>query len=120
MAGAGYADVRVGQFQDGIEFLDVGGFRSEWRTDFILFSNYGLRSEYYHPFTPLTHWFVAPRALIESDPYYLYENNKLVFDTLITGKKRPFLLSAKDHDKIKQYVDTFEKLKHQLADPNSH
>ena len=24
---------------------------------------YGLRSEYYHPFTPLTHWFVAPRAV---------------------------------------------------------
>ena len=35
-----------------VTFLDVGGFRSEWRNDFILFSEYGLRSEYYHPFTP--------------------------------------------------------------------
>ncbi len=31
-------------------------------TDFILFSDYGLSSEYYHPFTPLTHWFIAPRV----------------------------------------------------------
>jgi NTE family protein len=61
-----------------VTFLDVGGFRSEWRTDFILFSDYGLRSEYYHPFTPLTHWFVAPRALIDDNPLYLYDNNKLV------------------------------------------
>ena len=27
-----------------VTFLDVGGFRSEWRNDFILFSQYGLRS----------------------------------------------------------------------------
>jgi NTE family protein len=61
-----------------VTFLDVGGFRSEWRNDIILFSEYGLRSEYYHPLTPLTHWFVAPRGLIDSDPFYLYEKNKLV------------------------------------------
>jgi NTE family protein len=59
-------------------FLDIGGFRSEWRTDIILFSQYGLKSEYYHPFTPFTHWFVAPRGLAENDPFYLYDNNKLI------------------------------------------
>ncbi|HZP24763.1 MAG TPA: patatin-like phospholipase family protein [Terriglobales bacterium] len=61
-----------------VTFLDVGGFRSEWRNDFILFSDYGLRSEYYHPLTPLTHWFIAPRALAENDPFYIYDNNKLL------------------------------------------
>jgi len=61
-----------------VTFLDVGGFRSEWRNDITLFSQYGLRSEYYHPFTPLTHWFVAPRALADNDPLYLYDDNKLV------------------------------------------
>ncbi len=61
-----------------VTYLDVGGYRSEWRTDFILFSQYGLRSEYYHPFTPLTHWFVAPRMLVENDPFYIYDNNKLL------------------------------------------
>ena len=43
-------------------------------------------------------------------------NNEIAFDTMITGKKKPFLLSTKDADKIKQYVDKFEKLKQQLAD----
>ena len=61
-----------------VTLFDIGGFRSEWRNDIILFSQYGLRSEYYHPFTPLTHWFIAPRALAENNPFYLYDNNKLV------------------------------------------
>jgi NTE family protein len=59
-------------------FLDIGGFRSEWRTDVIAFSQYAIHSEYYHPFTPLTHWFVAPRVLGENNPFYLYDDNKLV------------------------------------------
>jgi NTE family protein len=61
-----------------VTWLDVGGFRSEWRNDFILFSQYGIRSEYYHPFTPTTHWFIAPRGLAENDPFYIYNDNKLV------------------------------------------
>jgi NTE family protein len=61
-----------------VTWLDVGGFRSEWRNDIILFSQYGLRSEYYHPFTPTSHWFVTPRLLTYSDPLYFYENNQLL------------------------------------------
>lgn len=61
-----------------VTFLDFGGFRSEWRNDVMLFSEYGLRSEYYHPFTPLTPWFVAPRGLIDSSPFYIYDDNKLL------------------------------------------
>jgi NTE family protein len=61
-----------------VTFLDFGGFRSEWRNDVTLFSEYGLRSEYYHPFTPLTHWFVAPRGLIDNNPFYIYDNNRLL------------------------------------------
>jgi NTE family protein len=61
-----------------ITFLDIGGFRSEWRTDIILFSQYGIRSEYYHPFTPQTHWFVAPRMFALNNPFYLYDDNKLL------------------------------------------
>ena len=61
-----------------VTFLDFGGFRSEWRTDFVLFSDYGLNSEYYHPFTPFTHWFVAPRVLADNNPLYLYDNNQLI------------------------------------------
>ncbi len=68
------------QFNMGarVTWYDIGGFRSEWRNDIILFSQYGLRSEYYHPFNPTTHWFVAPRVLSYSDPIYFYDNNQLV------------------------------------------
>ena len=67
------------QFNMGARFnwLDIGGYRSEWRTDVVLFSEYGLRSEYYHPFTPTTHWFIAPRALADSNPFNIYTNNQL-------------------------------------------
>jgi len=61
-----------------VTWLDIGGFRSEWRNDIILFSEYGFRSEYYHPFTPLTHWFAAPRLVLDDNPFYLYEDNKLL------------------------------------------
>ncbi|HTS60199.1 MAG TPA: patatin-like phospholipase family protein [Terriglobales bacterium] len=60
-----------------ITWLDIGGFRSEWRNDINLFSAYGFRSEYYHPFTPQTRWFTAPRLLLDDNPFYLYDNNKL-------------------------------------------
>ncbi len=59
-------------------WFDIGGFRSEWRNDIVLFSDYGLNSEYYHPFTPLTHWFIAPRAFADNNPLYLYDNNQLI------------------------------------------
>jgi NTE family protein len=68
------------QFNMGarVTWYDIGGFRSEWRNDIVLFSQYGLRSEYYHPFTPTTHWFVAPRVEAYSDPLFFYDNNQLV------------------------------------------
>jgi NTE family protein len=63
-----------------ITWMDIGGFRSEWRNDVILFSDYGLRSEYYHPFTPESHWFVAPRGNAESDPLYIYDGGVQIAD----------------------------------------
>jgi len=61
-----------------VTWFDIGGFRSEWRNDIVLFSDYGLNSEYYHPFTPQTHWFIAPRVLAENNPLYLYDENQLI------------------------------------------
>ena len=40
--------------------MDVGGYRSEWRTDVLFGSVYGIRSEYYRPLTASSKWFVAP------------------------------------------------------------
>ena len=45
-----------------ITFLDFGSYRSELRSDVIIGSQYLLDSEYYHPFTPTSNWFVAPRG----------------------------------------------------------
>ena len=42
-----------------LTFMDLGGYRSELRTDFILGSTYGIDSEYYRPFTPESHWFLT-------------------------------------------------------------
>jgi len=61
-----------------VTWFNLGGFRSEWRNDIVLFSDYGLNSEYYHPFTPQTRWFIAPRALADNDPLYIYDNNQLL------------------------------------------
>ena len=61
-----------------VTWYDIGGFRSEWRNDITLFSDYGLTSEYYHPFNPTTHWFIAPKGLVYSTPFYFYNNNQLI------------------------------------------
>ena len=43
-------------------FLDFGSYRSELRSDAIVGTQYLIDSEYYHPFTPTSNWFVAPRG----------------------------------------------------------
>ncbi len=58
-----------------ITALDVGGFRSEWRTDVSIGSTWGLSSEYYRPISATSKWFVAPRALAMSVPFDLYERS---------------------------------------------
>ncbi|HTT20141.1 MAG TPA: patatin-like phospholipase family protein [Candidatus Sulfotelmatobacter sp.] len=61
-----------------VTFFDLGGFRSELRNDIILFSHYGIRSEYYHPFSSTSNWFFASRGIAENDPLYLYENSNQI------------------------------------------
>jgi NTE family protein len=61
-----------------ITFMDFGSYRSELRNDVIVGSKYGLTTEYYHPFTPTTHWFGAPRMVLFSIPLNLYSDNTLL------------------------------------------
>ena len=63
-----------------ITFLDVGGFGSEWRNDFIAGSEYGLKTEYFHPFTSNTGWFVAAHGTADSSPFFVYQRDKLLGD----------------------------------------
>jgi hypothetical protein len=43
-------------------------------------------------------------------------DNKLVWDIMVTGRKKSFLLSTKDQVKIEKYIKDFEKLKNELAE----
>ncbi len=67
-------------FQVGgrITFLDFGGFGSEWRNDFVAGSEYGLSTEYYHPFTAYTHWFVSAYGMADSSPFNVYQRNRVL------------------------------------------
>ena len=56
-----------------ITFLD--DYRSELRNDVIIGSQYALDSEYYHPFTPTSNWFVAPRGAGNSVQTYVYNGD---------------------------------------------
>jgi NTE family protein len=60
-----------------ITFMDVGSYRSELRNDIILGSQYQLASEYYHPFTTTSNWFVAPRVDFNSQQLNIYSGNTL-------------------------------------------
>lgn len=61
-----------------ITFLDVGSFRSEWRNDVIIGSQYGINSEYYHPLHPDSNWFVSPQAYANNSNFPVYDQNTLI------------------------------------------
>jgi NTE family protein len=51
---------------------DVGGYRSELRTDFSVGSTYSLGTEYYHPLTTTSRWFIAPDVYASRSSVNLY------------------------------------------------
>jgi NTE family protein len=61
-----------------ITFLDVGSYRSELRNDIVLGSRYELASEYYHPFTTVSNWFIAPRFGANSQRLNVYSGSALL------------------------------------------
>lgn len=67
-------------FQVGgrITFMDVGGFGSEWRNDLVAGSEYGWKTEFFHPFNSYTRWFVAAHGTADSSPFYVYQRDKLL------------------------------------------
>jgi NTE family protein len=60
-----------------ITFLDFGGYRSELRNDVVVGSQYLLNTEYYHPYTPSSNWFIAPRLEFNSQQLNVYSDNTL-------------------------------------------
>lgn len=60
-----------------ITFLDFGSFGSELRNDVVAGSIYRLSSEYYHPFSPSTHFFIAPQVALDTEKFYFYFDNHI-------------------------------------------
>jgi NTE family protein len=58
-----------------ITFMDLGSYRSELRNDVVLGSQYLFESEYYHPFTTTSNWFIAPRVGFNSQQFNVYSSN---------------------------------------------
>lgn len=63
-----------------LTFLDVAGFRSEWRTDFLFGNTYGIGSELYRPFTPVSKWFIAPHGDASSRVFKIYQKGDPLSD----------------------------------------
>jgi NTE family protein len=57
-----------------LTFLNVGNFRSEWRTDAFFGTNNGITSEYYRAFSDSSKWFVAPRAYLTRTEFNIYND----------------------------------------------
>jgi NTE family protein len=55
-----------------ITALDVGEYSAEWRNDVIAGSSYGISSEYFFPWHPLSRFFAAPRGFVTNDPEEIY------------------------------------------------
>ncbi len=60
-----------------ITFLDFGTFGSELRNDVIVGSIYRFASEYYHPFSSTTRWFIAPQVTLNTNKFYFYYDNHI-------------------------------------------
>jgi NTE family protein len=63
-----------------LTLLDVAGFRSEWRTDFLFGNTYGVASELYRPFAAENKWFIAPHADASDTAFQIYAKNDPLAD----------------------------------------
>jgi NTE family protein len=58
-----------------LTFMDVAGYRSEWRTDFEFGNTYEIKTELYRPFTARSKWFFAPRGEVSNAGVRFFEKN---------------------------------------------
>jgi NTE family protein len=59
-----------------LTFLDIAGYRSEWRTDYSFGNNYGISSELYRPFTALSRWFFAPHISVSNTGFKFFSQTE--------------------------------------------
>ncbi len=63
-----------------LTFVDVAGYRSEWRTDFQFGNTYGVQSELYRPFSASGKWFFAPHASASDTTLHFFQKNDPLAD----------------------------------------
>jgi NTE family protein len=61
-------------------FMDVAGFRSEWRTDVLLGNTYSIQTELFRPFRAESRWFFAPHADASDTTFPIYAKNDPLAD----------------------------------------
>ena len=61
-------------------FMDVAGERSEWRTDLQFGGTYGIATELYRPFLPLSRWFFAPSLDASQNTFLIYRKHDPLAD----------------------------------------
>jgi len=61
-------------------FMDVAGFRSEWRTDLLIGNTYGIQMELFRPFRAESRWFFAPHADASDTAFPIYAKNDPLAD----------------------------------------
>ena len=61
-------------------FMDVAGFRSEWRSDLLFGNTYGVQTELYRPFVAESRWFFAPHADASDTTFQIYAKNDPLAD----------------------------------------
>lgn len=75
--GSDYEDILFG-LGGRITFNNLGGYRSEWRTDAFFGSSYGIKTEYYHPLTAYSPIFVAPHGYSTRTRFDLYSEQSKI------------------------------------------
>jgi NTE family protein len=61
-------------------FMDVAGFRSEWRTDLLLGNTYGIQTELFRPFRAESRWFFAAHGDASDTTFPIYAKNDPLAD----------------------------------------
>ena len=62
-------------FAGRLNFQNVAGYRSEWRTDFAFGNTYSVSTELYRPFNSLSKWFFAPHAGVSNAGFRFFKVN---------------------------------------------
>ena len=62
-------------FGTRLTFMDIAGFRSEWRTDLEFGETYGIASDLYRPFQPMGKWFFDPFVGATDSTFMIYEKH---------------------------------------------